>query len=72
MSLPISACQIIRACKDDQDYEFLLKRFRYNLNFGSMTIADCSCDPPCDPPSNEQLTAFEERLAKDLEKKKSA
>ena len=66
MSLPVSACMMIRACKNEEAYQGLLKRMRYNIKHGAFTVYDCKCDPPCTPPTDAEAKQLEDRLTNDL------
>lgn len=66
MSMPISACMVIRSINGDEKvFEELVRRMDYNLNgnMGIFTQFPCECDPKCGPlPTDEQLEAFHLRL----------
>jgi hypothetical protein len=65
--VPISACLIFKAAKGDAEaYESLLRAMRTNARFGSITKSSCSCQPPCEPATQEQLNLLNKNICADL------
>lgn len=69
MSTPISQCLIFKsAFGDEKAYKFLLDAEDYNSTQFAYTIFPCKCDPPCQKPTEEQLSSLRKRLNDDLDK----
>ena len=68
MSIPISACLIIRAAKgDESSYEQLIHDYTVNMECGHWTTFGCRCDPPCEQPTDEQKDELQRRLTAHFE-----
>ena len=69
MSTPIIACKVYKAAKGDEDsFNFLLEAMKYNCECGHFSSFRCMCDPPCEPPTEEQLAAYGKRMNGELDK----
>ena len=63
MSLPISWCQIQKAAKGDKEAEEqVIKAMKMNAYFGHFSIFGCKHDPHCEPATEEQLKALNEKI----------
>lgn len=62
MSMPISACLITAATKNETAFEQLLSAMRYNISCAGMTIYGCKCNPPCQVPPKETVEAMWKRM----------
>lgn len=63
MSMPISACMVMKAAKGDEDaYKHLIDAYTINLKCGHYTTFPCRCDPPCELPTEEQLKKLQARV----------
>jgi hypothetical protein len=63
MSIPISSCVVYKAALgDEQAYESLVNAYKINLACGHYSRFGCSCNPPCEVPTKEQMEVLQKRL----------
>jgi len=63
MSIPITSCQICKAARGDEEvFDQLVKAMKVNRECGHWSQFPCQCDPPCEQPSDEQLSEFNDRM----------
>lgn len=56
MSMPIPACLVYKAARDEGDSRKRLQsRLDYNKKFGAFSTWPCSHQPPCEVPSDDQI-----------------
>jgi hypothetical protein len=64
MSIPILACNVIKAAKGDQDaYNGLIEAMKVNFACGSYSTLPCTCDPKCGPCTELEIDALNQNLA---------
>jgi hypothetical protein len=62
MSIPIKACTVVKAAKgDDNAFQELVKKMKYNDEYGHFSIFPCECDIQCTA-TDEELEAFDARV----------
>jgi len=59
---------VIRACRDEETFQALVKAMDYNMAHGAYTIFPCECEPPCQRPTDEELERLNERISGELSK----
>jgi hypothetical protein len=70
MSVPVSICSIVKACNNEESYQYILKVMRINLKHGAFTLGGCRHEPPC-LVDEAAIAKLDARLAADLKKPQS-
>lgn len=62
MSIPIKYCDLVKAVDHPETLDELKSNVQFNINYGSMSIIDCHCDPPCRELSAVEYDLLNEQL----------